>query len=90
MAAWRRAEVDPAVLHFLNAGSLEWNRAKLGELVVCTVQMKAGIVRRHFTWTGTAFGRSSVASLLLDSMVHVVRERWIEVVLISHVMILEC
>jgi hypothetical protein len=49
MAEWRRAEVDPAVLHLLDAGSLDWKRAKLGELVVCTVQMKAGIVRRHFT-----------------------------------------
>jgi hypothetical protein len=51
MAAWRRAEVDPAVLHLLDAGSLDWSREKLGEFVVCTVQvqMKAGIVRRHFT-----------------------------------------
>jgi hypothetical protein len=79
MAEWRRTEVDPAELHLLGAGSLDWNRAKLGELVVCTVHMKAGIVRRHFTWAGTAFGGSSVAILLLDLMVHVVREdglRW--------------
>jgi hypothetical protein len=71
MDEWRRTEVDPAVLYSFDAGSLDWNRAKLGSWPSRLYLLDEGLrVRRHFT--GTALGGCIIASLLLDLMMQLV------------------